>query len=164
MVVHIAKFWIVLGVVSLTLVGCARSRQAPISVPFDSAEYSVLPQVGTGIVKGQVFAKTVGGDVKKGAGNEVRLMPMTANRMRAFRANDLRHRVADIVKITDGDGKFQMDGVPPGDYYITSVMTWETVSDNQYSRRLGLTDTQGGRVLKTVKVENDKVSEIMLTP
>lgn len=150
---------------AIVLSGCASYvPPAPVLVPFDAPEYSALPTTGTGTVKGQVFAKTVGGDVKKGAGNTVRLMPATPSRLRAYNARDNRHEVADFVKLTDGDGKFQFENVPPGDYHIATSLTWKTISTNEYSRRLGLMDTQGGPILREVKVEDGKTAELMLTP
>ena len=159
------------------LAGCAIQPRVFNPLPFDQVEYDALPKTGTGAVRGQVFAKTVGGEIKKGAGNEVRLMPSTLYRYQAFlakdtpylseipmaAAQDARHAIYDKVKTTDGDGKFEFTNIPPGKYYIVSNISWETISTNQYSRRLGLTDTQGGRVMREIEVTNGNTVEAMLS-
>ena len=166
---------ILLTVVAASLMaGCASRKPIVVPhVPFDVAEYEAFSRPGTGVIKGQVFAKTIGGDVKKGAGNSVTLMPATKyregwywqakNQGRAMPPGDSRHLQYDQTKVTDGEGRFEFKDIPAGQYYLVSQISWETVSSNQYSRRLGLTDTQGGLVLGSVKVENDKTAEVMLT-
>lgn len=157
------------------LAGCALPQ--PITwtpIPYDESEYNALPKSGTGVIRGQVFAKTVGGDVKKGAGNEVILVPATKYRNqwyseryllghRALVNADPRHESLDRTKITDGEGRFEYADVPPGDYYVIGSVSWQTISDNPYSRRLGLMDTQGGTVIKRVSVADGKITEAMLS-
>ena len=53
----------------LFVTGCATAPvETYTALPFDEAEYSALQMTGSGIVRGQVFATTGRGDVKKGVG------------------------------------------------------------------------------------------------
>jgi hypothetical protein len=169
----------VLLVVALASVvaGCAHRLRADMiwtPLPFDEAEYAALPKAGTGVVKGQVFAKTIGGTVKTGAGSEVLLIPATKFNDQWYRETfvyqhaaltnpDARYATFNRVKTADGDGRFEYTKIPAGRYYVLSHVTWEAVSDNPYSRRLGVTDTQGGWVSRVVEVKDGETTEAILS-
>lgn len=154
------------------LAGCATSQPTYTALAFDEAEYAALAKEGTGVVRGQVFAKTRGGDIKKGAGNNVVMMPATkfgdqryyehliAGKLLST-SEDRRHHGYMKTKTTDGEGRFEFIDVPPGKYYVFSDVTWEVPSTNPYMR--GMMETQGGRVIGKFEVKNGAVTDAVLS-
>lgn len=156
---------------SALMTGCA-TTETYTPLAFDAAEYEALPKTGTGIVRGQLFAKTRGGDVKKGAGNDVFMMPATKYADQRYQeqmisgklasvAEDKRHLAHVKTKVTDGEGRFEFTEVPPGNYYIFGDVTWEAPSTNIYLK--GMMEKQGGRVVKKFEVKNGVVTDVILS-
>lgn len=133
---------------------------------FPVAEYSSLAHSGTGTVEGQVFMKTVGGDVKYGAGSEVILNPVTSYSEQWYDASYDLHRPmspADsrqaqyVLTIqADGSGNFKFSNVPPGKYFVTSSVFWQIPSQFGLSR-------QGGMMTNRITVTNDQVTRSIIT-
>lgn len=154
------------------LAGCA-TQPAPQFTPlaFNEAEYAALPKTGTGVVRGQAFGKTVGGDVKKGAGESVAIWPATSYGTQRYEEQVLRGNLSSVsedprysnyvlVKTTDGDGKFEFVNVPPGTYYVVSKVTWSVVRATSFGP---ITNLQGGVVAKKIDVKDGAVTDAMLT-
>lgn len=152
---------------AVALVGCV---SAPTLMPrpaFPEAEYAALPKVGTGKVTGQAFLRTRGGDVKYGAGSEVFLNPVTSysnfwyeQQMQLgqpLSAPDPRLNEYVRTQQADGMGNFSFENVPPGDYYVSTKVTWE-VPAGYYSSSI-----QGGWIAEKIKVTNDQATKVMLT-
>jgi len=110
--------------------------------------------------------KTVGGDVKYGAGSNVILNPITSYSEHWYHTMYEVHaplqpgddRQLAYIKTTkaDGSGNFQFTDVPPGRYFLTSEVRWQAPS------QWGLTN-QGGQITDRITVTNDKTTKIMLT-
>lgn len=158
---------VVAGTALAVLSACA--TMAPIERPsFPLAEYEALPKEGTGAVTGQVFLRTMVGEVRYGAGSDVWLNPVTSYSTHWFQNDYSRPGTklmpADprqddyIIEVqADGHGNFRFDNVPPGDYYLTSEVVWH-VPLGQFS-----STAQGGVISKRITVENGEEVRVMLT-
>lgn len=161
---HTLKLAASLLLVTALITGCA---QRPTIQPgtFPEAEYATLAKEGTGTVKGQLFMKTLGGDVKYGAGVEVVLVPATtysAYFWRAYQTNavpgpsDPRMKPFTLRTQTDGGGNFEFHDVPPGNYYISGDVIWQAPT------KFGLAQ-QGGWVMKEVAAKNGSEVRVIVT-
>ena len=154
--------------VAATLSGCI-SMPAPMErPPFPVAEYAQLDgRTGTGVVTGQVFLRTRGGEVRYGAGSEVLLNPVTSYSTHwyttSYQGNKLladpdpRYNAHIITVQADGSGNFRFESVPAGDYYLTSEVFWDVPGP------YGVSNMQGGYISERVSVEDGKEVRQMLT-
>ena len=127
------RFTLFLLVCSISVVSCVVPPSVE-RIPFPQEEYDALPTEGTGIVRGQAFLKTRGGDVKTAAGESVRLNPVTSYSQQWFdisysgsgrmAPSDPRNDNYIITTIADGDGRFVFKNVPPGEYFLGAFISW----------------------------------------
>ena len=133
-----------------------------ITLDADSAEYDPFLQSGTGAIAGQAFLLTRGGDVKKAAGREITLDPLTRLSRDWYRAAGMDLSLTAMVPVAplfirtrrvavgDADGKFTFANVPAGTYLLRTVVTWEVMA------------MQGGVVSEIVTVMPGKESTVIL--
>lgn len=149
------------------MTGCA--TMAVVQRPdFDPAEYAGLDErTGTGIVSGQVFLRTRGGEVRYGAGSEVILNPVTSYSRFWYEVGHVQRKQISppdprldrylITTQADGNGNFRFENVPAGDYYLTSSVFWE-VPVGIYTSQ-----PQGGFISEPVTVVDGSEIRQMLT-
>jgi len=120
-----------LFIVASYLTGCTQSRQTQ----FNEADFIAAAARGSGVVTGQVYLML--DNTKLTADQEiVALAPVntytTENiRRRYLGGENLQSADNRIDKYlrnttTDADGRFSITGVPSGDYYLESEITWST--------------------------------------
>jgi hypothetical protein len=146
------------------LAGCIEP-QARTAV-YNPAELVSYSKIGTGKISGQAFMKTVGGDVKYGAGNDVWIHPVTSLTTEWYdktivqgiplvagspHTDDYRKKT-----VADGEGRFDFDGLAPGDYYVTCAISWGVPSE------LGVMPT-GGIAYAKVTVRNGETAKAIVT-
>ena len=137
-------------------------------IPFPIAEYQNLSKEGTAKVTGQAFLKTRGGDVKKAAGNEVMLNPVTAYSNQWYQIAYLQNTPLSepdpqyenhiITTVADTDGKFAFNNVPAGEYYLTTQVFWESATGYQ-----GALQRHGDTITKKIKVLEGSIKSYILT-
>lgn len=161
---------ILIAAALLALAGCASVPGVFSDIPrppFPVEEYAQLSREGTGTVIGQAFLRTMGGEVRYGAGSEVMLNPVTSYStfwyeqdysLGGRRLAPPDPRLEDYILTTqaDGDGRFAFRNVPPGDYYAVSRVDWHV------ARSYGLTQ-EGGWIARRITVKDDETTEVMLT-
>ena len=152
-------------VAALLLTGCVATVNR---IPFPENEYAALSKNGRSSVTGQAFLKTRAGDVKYAAGNEVWLNPATSysdqwyteSYLGGKRPNpqnaDTRLDKYLYTTQADGEGRFTFKNIPSGDYYCTTIITWQVAG--QYG-----TTATGGAVTKKILVRNGSPVEVILT-
>ncbi len=143
-------------------------NQKPVTrlAKFDPTEYEWSKAEGSATIAGQAFVKTVGGDVKFGAGNEIVCNPVTTYSTEWFerlvragenleladpRAEEFRRKT-----IADGNGNFTFEKLPAGEYYIGCFIRWSVW--NGY-----VMAPTGGNVGARVKVSDGESVRVILT-
>jgi hypothetical protein len=152
----------------LLIAGCATTVTTPVqrNAVFIESEYEPYKGKGTASIAGQAFAKTRAGDVKYAAGNTIFLNPVTSYSTEFFNILVQQQQIPsppdpriyhyNRQTIADGNGNFEFKNLPPGEYYIHTIITWEVPS------RYGL-QTTGGAIGTRVKVGPGETIKAIVT-
>lgn len=124
---------------SALLGGCAPTPQKR-NAAFVESEYAPYDRAGTGVIEGQAFLRTRGGDVKTCAGRDVYLNPVTTYSTEFYDRSCIGLETLEIADpraskyrktaIGDVHGAFRFDGLVAGDYYIASPIYWEYMQNS----------------------------------
>ena len=150
---------------ALTLIGCTPPI-VQMNSQFNPADYEKYDKPGTCTMTGQAFLRTVGGDVKFGAGCRVDLYPLTpyqAERLRMKTMNGvnlepLDQRVVPYVRSTwaDGTGNFEFDHLPAGKYAAYCEIRWQV--PNGY-----IMSWTGGTAFGVIEVAPGETKKVVVT-
>jgi hypothetical protein len=154
--------WFIL-LLCLILLGCgARLRYHTLSL--NENDFLPYQAKGNSKIVGQAFLKTRGGDVKYGAGNDVALVPFTPyieERYKALIDNVFMEnpdsRYYKYVRTTraDGQGNFEFNEVPKGEYLLVCNIFWEI--GGSYPQ------TTGGTAYTKTAVKPGETIKVVLT-
>ena len=136
------KPWLIMLMVTLLLVGCARvyKRQAQ----FVPEEYAPYGEQGTSRICGQVFLSLSDGQTHLGVHDKVLLAPVTSYTQEAFKVKvvqrkriepqDPQAKQFEKTTQTDEEGRFCFLNIPAGDYYVVADIT---LPDSTKDKRVG---------------------------
>lgn len=154
------------------LAGCISPQTPqiqPLTAAFTEAEYAPYLKPGTGRIAGQAFLKTVGGDVKYGAGDDVYLNPVTSLNTEWFakgvlagkpvgrtRPDQIKSSTYERHAVADAEGRFEFENLPSGNYYLTCKITWGVPDE-------GIIQTTGGVAYAKITVRNGQTTKAIVT-
>lgn len=153
---------------TLALASCATPQERV--AKYDPAEYARYAGSGTARISGQAFAKTVGGDVKYAAGNTVWLYPVTSMTTewyntaikggKPMKAGDERMMQHSRSTVADGSGNFEFSGLPAGEYYVVTQVSWGVATGMQFFP----IESTGTALTAKVHVSEGESKRIIPTP
>lgn len=145
-------------------------QPGPRKTAFVEAEYSPYAQPGTGVIEGQAFLRTRGGEVRYGAGGDVNLNPVTSYSSEWWQRTvlggqpltDPDPRAARYHRVVraDGEGRFRFDSLPPGSYYIAAEVAWEVPN----YPKIGKISMTGGVVGDSIALRPGQTARAILPP
>jgi len=101
-------------------------------IAFPESEYRSLATVGSGVVKGQIYVTTAGGNKVYGKNTRLYLNPVTSYSTQWFsksylggaKMSKVDNRLFNYLKFTtsDSNGNFEFLNVPSGSYYLIGVV------------------------------------------
>lgn len=136
-------------------------------VPFNEAEYLPYAQEGTAFIYGEVFVNTKWG-VKKAVESKVLLTPVTSYSTEWFDRRVIKKELlqpadANSLKyqrevVTDQNGHFVFTNVTPGEYYVTSMITWWLIDPI-----FGHKNSMRAHAHARISVEEGKIEKVIVT-
>jgi hypothetical protein len=156
----------------LALSACAVQKPYVITTKFDPAEVAWSTKPGTASIHGQAFMKTVGGDVKTCAGNEVDLIPFNSYVTEqqdavhhgltwgGFSYLDPARKVAWRTTRCNAQGDFVFSNIPAGHWLIETTATWGAVGQGWIGPEI---QRQGGVLNQEATLSADEHKDMVLS-
>jgi hypothetical protein len=118
----------------------APQQSAPAKLPPDlQAEYAAYAEPGTGSITGQAFLRTLGGEVRYGAGGTVTAEPATdwviglVERIGRLPPHEALKPYRRTTR-ADAEGRFSFTDLPEGRWLLATEITWYVPSTTAYGR------------------------------
>lgn len=162
------------------MTGCAsmmpQPKQVALTTTFNAESVAWFNSTGTGSINGQAFFQTRGGQPRTCAGLEVGLFPRSTygdERLTAiygttksgyvpalatrvqFTPDDPNYSNTHKSTVCDAQGNFTFTGLPAGEYFIISTITW-TVPGGYLP--------EGGALMQSVSLSDGESKRVILTP
>lgn len=156
-------------------------QQSPvvrIAAPYDAAAATVAMRPGTGLITGSALMRQRNGGVVSCAGRPVLLIPVTAyatERIIALYGNAQAGHLQNLQNMQnrpqfdpdvpeyratnrevrcDAQGNFEFDALAPGEYYVTTAITWQV---SAYG-------VEGGALMRRVRIDTGQRVRVVLAP
>ena len=149
--------------VALAICGCTSKYQ--MVTPYNEKDWAAYEKKGASVITGQAFLKTRGGEVRYGAGETVTLIPVTSYTTELLQASMKRAKITNLDSrwenhnketVADGNGNFEFNNIPAGDYLLQCDVYWQV--PGQYGM-----ETTGATIKKQVKVSDGEKIKVIMT-
>lgn len=183
MMINRKVFLPVLSFFLITLFSCAQTQIIKLNTNFNPSEVKWFYQKGNNTIKGQSFARTNGGNIVTCAGLPVYLEPVSkyaeeriahiyGNTQKGvftkidsashpglflktiiFKPDNPKYYKYMKQTICDANGNFKFTNLPNGEYFVTSMIMWDTSTAVRYYVSF----------MQRVEVNNGEKKKILLT-
>jgi hypothetical protein len=154
---------------AMLVMACTSGNVNVSRIPFPEAEYARFQVPGSGVIRGRVYIIAQGGDAVVAKENRVILNPVTSYSLQWYEGARLKHpmedpdpRLRSYVRevVADAEGRFEIDNVPAGDYFLSAPLAWEAPWP---VRRNSSIMPQGGFIVQKVTVKEGGTIDVPLT-
>jgi hypothetical protein len=135
-----------------------------------AAGLGIINEQGTARLEGQAFTKTIGGELRYAAGNDIAIRPDTFYVHDALYFRSYHRTGENIITSTpnlnfledytrkttgDGEGRFIFEQLPAGKYVVTATITWYAVRGKeglaeQRAEVVGYADLKEGETARVI--------------